>query len=333
MLIKYVKLYPDAEIPIRLTGGAVGFDVPAYHLLDAETKQSAGSLPAVIEPGGKLLIGTGIAFAVPFPVKCEVDPRSGLANKHGVELSNSPGTVDPDYRGEIGILLRNRSGEPYTVEKGDRVAQLTFMRVEIPVFVEVEMLPSTLRGAGGFGSTGYGKAPGEQEWLAQQRRMDRYFLDVAVSVAKLSNCLRGVERGQDGTYEKDADGRYCGAARRFGCVIVRDDNIIAQGYNVRDEIFCTEAEGCGRERENVPTGTSPEKGCEHAEGMALHHCMRSGAVTKGATAYVNAEPCLMCAKELAGAQIDAIVVPEGIYPNNGLKYLIAKGVEVRTVAK
>ena len=154
MLIKYVKLFPDARPPIRLSDGAVGYDVHAYHLLDAETKASKGELPASIPPGGKLLVGTGIKFAVPQTYDCQVRPRSGLANKYDVELSNSPGTVDPDYRGEIGILLRNRGSKPFIVKRGDRVAQLIFTKVEMPVFREVEELPETTRGAGGFGSTG-----------------------------------------------------------------------------------------------------------------------------------------------------------------------------------
>jgi dUTP pyrophosphatase len=331
MLIKYVKLYPDAMEPIRLTEGAAGFDLPAYHVLDIETGRPTGALPATVGPGGKLFIGTGLSIAVPLLVVCEIDPRSGWAIKRDLTVANATGTVDSDYRGEVGVCLRNLGERPRTIEQGDRIAQAKFKPVIIPQFVQVDELPPTPRGSGGFGSTGYGAVTGGQEWQERQRSEDRYYMDVAESVAGRSNCLRGVVRGPDGTYPKDADGRYMGAQRRFGCVIVRDDRILAHGFNHRDEILCTEGQGCGREREGIESGTSPEQGCRHAEGMALESCMRDGTATKGATAYVTAEPCLMCAKQLFGAQVEAVVVPEGIYPRNGLKYLLAKSVEVRYV--
>lgn len=230
MLIHVRKLFPDAEVPRRASSGAVGYDVYAYRVLDKRTRELARELPVVIGPGESVLIGIGVTFAVPFPVDCQVRPRSGLASRHDIELSNSPGTIDPDYRGEAGILLRNRGEEPFTVERGARIAQLIFSSVLIPHLLEREDLPTTARGPGGFGSTGlYSIALGDAEYLSEQDRWDRHFMRIAVSASGLSNCLRGAERDVAGAFPRDEQGCYRGACRRFGCVIVKDHNIIAQG--------------------------------------------------------------------------------------------------------
>ncbi|MDO8425221.1 MAG: dUTP diphosphatase [bacterium] len=157
MQIMARKLFPDAQLPVRASEGAVGYDVFAHHILDKLTQEidARRSLPQIIPPGESILIGIGVALAVPFPYDCQVRPRSGLASRHDIELSNAPGTVDPDYRGEASILLRNRGSAPFTVGRGMRIAQLVFTRVEIPEFVEVTTLPPTVRDAGGFGSTGF----------------------------------------------------------------------------------------------------------------------------------------------------------------------------------
>lgn len=253
MLIKCVRVLPDAKIPERASPEAVGYDVYACHVVDKSTREECGQLPITFGPGESVLIGTGLTFAVPPGTDCQVRPRSGLASKHNIELSNSPGTIDPDYRGEAGILLRNRGTEPFTVEKGMRIAQLVFTKVEIPRFVEVEELPQTSRAAGGFGSTGLSEISiGDKEYLAKQRRLDEYFMGIATATSKLSDCLRGAEKTPYGFYKKDADGKYCGATRRFGCVIVSQHNtIITQGFNQRTK-ECSEEEGCIRERENIP---------------------------------------------------------------------------------
>ncbi|MFH1078099.1 MAG: dUTP diphosphatase [Patescibacteria group bacterium] len=332
MIIKFKKLFKDAKSPIRATAGAVGLDVHAYHVVDKTTRERVAELPAEIQPGKSLLIGTGIVFAVPFPVDCQVRPRSGLANKYDVELSNSPGTVDPDYRGEIGILLRNRGDAPFRVKPGMRIAQLVFVQAEIPVFVEESAeLPPTRRGRGGFGSTGYDSVGlGDGDYLLEQAKWDAHFMRMAVSASLLSNCVRGATKGPDGRYVRDGQGRYAGACRRFGCVIVQDRNVVAQGFNMRAD-GCTE-EGCIREQLSIPSGTSLERGCLHAEQVALqNHALTGGPSLKGATAYVNAEPCLMCAKSLSGSGISTVVVPSGVYPTNGLKYLLDSNVEVRHV--
>jgi dUTP pyrophosphatase len=159
MQIAMKKLFPGAQVPARASAGAVGYDVYAYHAIDKHTRVHSHDLPIVIPPGGSVLVGIGVAMAVPFPYDCQVRPRSGLASKYDIELSNAPGTIDPDYRGEASILLRNRGDQPFTVERGMRVAQLVFTRVEIPELLEVEDLPSTIRDAGGFGSTGLFELP------------------------------------------------------------------------------------------------------------------------------------------------------------------------------
>lgn len=331
MVINTKKLFLDAKVPQRASPGAVGYDVYAYHLQDKFTREHAGDLPAMILPGEACLIGIGVAFAVPFPVDCQARPRSGLASKHNIELSNSPGTIDPDFRGEAGILLRNRGAESFSVEKEMRIAQLVFTKAEIPELVLVETLPATLRGRGGFGSTGLGTISlGDGEYRHEQEKWDRHFLEIATSTANLSECLRGAKQ-TNGLYKCDARGRYLGATRRFGCVIVKDQVVVAQGFNVR-AAGCSEVEGCIRERMSIPTGTSLELGCVHAEQVALQNHARSGGTSLiGATVYVNAEPCLSCAKLLAGCGISTVVVPSSVYPTNGLIVLRNCGVEVRQV--
>lgn len=334
MIIKYKRLFPDAKAPRRASKGAVGYDVYAYHVQARDDKREhLQDLPVTIEPGKAVLIGIGIAMAVPFPSECEVRPRSGLANKFDIELSNSPGTIDPDFRGEAGILLRNRGENPFVVDKDMRIAQIIFNEIQVPVFKEVEDLPATSRAAGGFGSTGLRDiALGDDEYLQEQLRLDKYFLNIAhMGASQLSNCLRGVRRDGQGNYMKDAAGVYLGATRRFGCVIVKDGVIVAQGFNQRTS-ECSEECGCVRDREKIPSGTSLERGCKHAEVDAIqNHGRVGGAPLEGATVYVNAEPCHMCATLLSGCGIAAVVVPIGVYPTNGLKYLEECGVEIRRI--
>ncbi|RMG60276.1 MAG: dUTP diphosphatase [Deltaproteobacteria bacterium] len=141
-----VKLVGDADpsfIPERKTDGAVGFDLRAR--VDGEL---------VLKPFERALIPTGIAISMPPWMEAQVRPRSGLAAKHGVTLLNSPGTVDPDYRGEIKVIAINLGSDEFRVRRGDRIAQLVFSRT-IPVSLEtVDELDETARGKGGFGSTG-----------------------------------------------------------------------------------------------------------------------------------------------------------------------------------
>ena len=130
--------------------------LPAY-----ETSQSAGmdlranlENPVVLKPLGRALIPTGLFMALPDGTEAQIRPRSGLAYKKGITVLNSPGTIDADYRGEIGVLLANLSDEEVTIEDGERVAQMVIASYVQGQFTEVNELNSTTRGAGGFGSTG-----------------------------------------------------------------------------------------------------------------------------------------------------------------------------------
>ena len=126
-----------------------------------ETSQSAGmdlraniDAPVVLQPGDRALIPTGIKIALPDGYEAQIRPRSGLAYKHGITVLNSPGTIDADYRGDVGVLLINHGREVFTVEDGMRVAQMVVAQYSQFEWESVEDLDETARGAGGFGSTG-----------------------------------------------------------------------------------------------------------------------------------------------------------------------------------
>lgn len=130
--------------------------LPAY-----ATPESAGmdlraniTEPIVLHPLERRIIPTGLYIALPPGYEAQVRPRSGLAFKHGITVLNSPGTIDSDYRGELGVLLVNLSNEDFTVEAGERIAQMVIAQHEQGEFVEVEELDDTERGAGGYGHTG-----------------------------------------------------------------------------------------------------------------------------------------------------------------------------------
>ncbi len=132
--------------------------LPAPHY---QTEQSAGvdlyaavEHTMTIEAGKWSLVSTGIAIAIPEGHEGQVRPRSGLALKYGIGMLNGPGTIDADYRGEIGIILFNFSEKPFTIRRGDRIAQLVFARIEKARFETVDQLTETSRGTGGFGHTG-----------------------------------------------------------------------------------------------------------------------------------------------------------------------------------
>ncbi len=133
-----------------------GHQLPSY-----ETLLSAGmDLRAVVEepitlaPMERNIIGTGLYLALPKGFEAQVRPRSGLAAKRGVTVLNAPGTIDADYRGEVGVILVNLSKEPFVIEHGDRIAQMVIAKFERAVWNEVTSLSETKRGEGGFGSTG-----------------------------------------------------------------------------------------------------------------------------------------------------------------------------------
>lgn len=132
-----------------------------HPLPNYETTASAGmdlranlAEPVTLQPLGRAIIGTGLFIELPLGYEAQVRPRSGLAAKKGITVLNSPGTVDADYRGEIGVILVNLSNQPFTVENGERIAQLVIARHERAEWLEAELLTETSRGAGGFGSTG-----------------------------------------------------------------------------------------------------------------------------------------------------------------------------------
>ncbi len=133
----------DMPAPTRATEHAAGLDLRAR--LDE---------PLRLEPGMRRLVPTGVAIALPPGYEAQVRPRSGLALRHGVTLVNAPGTIDADYRGEIKVILVNLGHEPVTLSRGDRIAQLVVQRLPKVDLDEVEVLPETDRGAGGFGHTG-----------------------------------------------------------------------------------------------------------------------------------------------------------------------------------
>lgn len=130
--------------------------LPAY-----ETKASAGmdlraniDAPVVLEPLGRALIPTGLFIALPEGYEAQIRPRSGLALKRGLTVLNTPGTIDADYRGEIGVILINLSNEPQIIEPGERICQMVIAKHEQPELIEVEVLGETERGTGGFGHSG-----------------------------------------------------------------------------------------------------------------------------------------------------------------------------------
>ena len=144
--VRFLRLEgnPDLPLPGRATLHSAGYDVrssdPAFELA----------------PGEIRAVSTGLIMELPEGLECQVRPRSGLAARHGITLPNSPGTIDPDYRGEVKVLLQNTGGEAVTIRRGDRIAQLVFNRFEAPQVEEADLLSDTPRGEGGFGSTGVG---------------------------------------------------------------------------------------------------------------------------------------------------------------------------------
>ncbi len=131
----------DLPLPSYATAGSAGLDLRAA---DAHS----------LKPGGRALVATGIAIALPQGFEAQVRPRSGLAVKHGVTVLNAPGTIDCDYRGEIKVPLINHGSEDFTIARGDRIAQMVIAPVVVARLTEVDSLEATARGAGGFGSSG-----------------------------------------------------------------------------------------------------------------------------------------------------------------------------------
>lgn len=133
----------DLPLPSPQTSGSAGMDLRA-----------AVTTPLTLGPGDRALVPTGLAIAVPHGWEAQVRPRSGLALRHGVTLLNTPGTIDSDYRGEVSVIAINLGREPFTIARGDRIAQLVLARHGVVQVELVEELDDTSRGAGGFGHTG-----------------------------------------------------------------------------------------------------------------------------------------------------------------------------------
>jgi dUTP pyrophosphatase len=132
-------------LPSYGTAGAAGMDLRAAVPEDQDL---------VIQPGARALVPTGLTIAVPAGYEAQVRPRSGLALKHGITCLNSPGTIDSDYRGEVGVILANLGPEAFTIRRGDRIAQMVVAAYATVAWEEANSLDETMRGAGGFGSTG-----------------------------------------------------------------------------------------------------------------------------------------------------------------------------------
>jgi dUTP pyrophosphatase len=151
----------NLRVAVKRLPHAAGLPLPAYATAEAAGMDllAAVEAPTMLAPGERALVPTGLAIALPPGYEAQVRPRSGLALKHGVTLLNSPGTIDADYRGEIGVVLVNLGQAPFAVERGQRIAQLVVAPVSHVAWTETEMLPDTERGARGFGSTGIAAEP------------------------------------------------------------------------------------------------------------------------------------------------------------------------------
>lgn len=152
-------------VPARLAPHAQGLDLPAYQSEGAAGLDLVAAIPAqtkiVLEPGARELVPTGLFLQLPVGYEAQVRPRSGLALKNGVTVLNSPGTIDADYRGEIGVILINHGAEPFVIERGARIAQLVVAPVTRVALQARDALAETERGAGGFGSTGVAAKTGD----------------------------------------------------------------------------------------------------------------------------------------------------------------------------
>lgn len=150
----------SVQVKLRRLAHAQGLDLPTYQSAGAAGLDLMAAIPAhsrlVIEPGARELVPTGLTMELPQGYEAQVRPRSGLALKSGVTVLNSPGTIDSDYRGEIGVILINLGAEPFEITRGARIAQMVIAPVTQAQFIEVSEINETSRGAGGFGSTGVG---------------------------------------------------------------------------------------------------------------------------------------------------------------------------------
>jgi dUTP pyrophosphatase len=152
---------PILEVKIKRLAHAEGLQLPYSHSEDAAGLDLVAAVAAgvelVLEPGQRALVPTGFAIELPRGFEAQIRPRSGLAHKFGITVLNSPGTIDADYRGEVGVILINLGDKPFSVIRGARIAQLVVSAVMRVALNESEELGDSVRGAGGFGSTGIGR--------------------------------------------------------------------------------------------------------------------------------------------------------------------------------
>lgn len=146
------------EVPKYMTTGSAGVDLKAYFGERMPDTRGGTAIykgkEFTLNPGVRALIPTGLYIQLPEGYEAQIRPRSGLAWKHGITVLNTPGTIDADYTGEIGVILINHSNTPFVINDGDRIAQMVITKVEHPTFCEVDKLEETERGDGGFGHTG-----------------------------------------------------------------------------------------------------------------------------------------------------------------------------------
>ena len=145
---------PDIAIAIQRLPHGEGLALPNYATDGAAGMDIVAAEDVLLAAGARHAVATGFAMAIPHGYEVQVRPRSGLALKHGVTCLNTPGTIDSDYRGEVKVILANLGSEPFPIKRGDRIAQLVPAPIQRAILDEVTSLDETLRGAGGFGSTG-----------------------------------------------------------------------------------------------------------------------------------------------------------------------------------
>ncbi|MEM7223434.1 MAG: dUTP diphosphatase [Pseudomonadota bacterium] len=152
---------PSVEIPVKRLPHGQDLALPKYATVDSAGLDllAAVETDVVLAPGERKLIPSGLAIALPRGYEAQVRPRSGLALKHGITVLNAPGTIDADYRGEVGVILINLGQDPFTVGRGDRIAQIVVAAYARVDWRDSDELEQSARGAGGFGSTGRAAAP------------------------------------------------------------------------------------------------------------------------------------------------------------------------------
>jgi dUTP pyrophosphatase len=144
----------DVPVPVKRLPHFAGLELPAYATHGAAGMDVLAAEDVVLNPGARHAVATGLAVAIPPGFEIQVRPRSGLALKHGISIPNTPGTIDSDYRGELKVIVINHGAEVFDIRRGDRIAQLVLAPVTRAAWLPVDELDETLRGEGGFGSTG-----------------------------------------------------------------------------------------------------------------------------------------------------------------------------------